>query len=427
MSRRRSQNQAAARRARQRRRQTRRLERKRGPATFLHAITSGALALPGFADRASAESAPLEVRTDYKFSRYAEDSLDAGQVAPGGERDRYEIDIHQFRFEAPIGDRWGVGLELAHETMTGATPWYVTPGLTPEDPIQVMTGATIEEARTDAMLTGTRYLDRGTLSGSAGVSVENDYLAINAGINGERQFNEKNTTVTAGIGGSFDQIEPVDTDLFPQRPTKENKQTYNLSVGASQVLGRATTIQSSLKYQLSDGFLSDPYKLAFVANIPETDERPDQRHQFSWLTRFRHHFARMDGTLHLDYKLGLDDWGINAHELELAWYQTLFERIRLIPSLRYYTQSQADFYAPFYIGPRSDGFRSSDYRLSPYGAFAYRLKAAARFQTWQLLWDANVSWERYESAGDLAIQGVDVENPGLVSYNLFSVGLTARF
>ena len=53
----------------------------------------------------------------------------------------------------------------------------------------------------------------------------------------------------------------------------------------------------------------------------------------------------------------------------------LWSSFRLIPSLRYYTQSQADFYAPYYISERSDGYYSSDYRLSPYGALAWRVKA----------------------------------------------------
>ena len=31
------------------------------------------------------------------------------------------------------------------------------------------------------------------------------------------------------------------------------------------------------------------------------------------------------------------------------------------------------------------------------------------------------------SGSELALESVDVENPGLVSFNLFTVGLTARF
>ncbi len=424
MSRRSRSSRAVARRARLRRRQERRLARK--PSAVLNALTSSAMALPGLAQRASAESSPTEVRADYKYSRYSEHPMKASKVAPGSETQRYDIDIHQFRFETGITDRIDLDVELGHETMSGASPWYIEPGPN-GDPVQVMTGATIDEARTDALLSSNLYLDQGKATLGAGVSYEKDYLAISGSLGGERQFNEKNTTLSGSFGFSVDQLSPSDTDRFPNRPDSEDKQTYDFNLGLGQVLGRNANVQTSLSYRFGTGYLSDPYKLAFVQNGPETDVRPDQRHQIAWLTRYRHHLKNVGATIHLDYQFAYDDWEINSHTIELAWYQTLWDRFRVIPSLRYYSQSQAYFYAPYYLGPRSDGLRSSDYRLSPYGALAWQVKAEARFQTWSLVWDASVSYQRYLSDGNLALQSVSVENPGLVSYDLFSVGLTARF
>jgi hypothetical protein len=123
----------------------------------------------------------------------------------------------------------------------------------------------------------------------------------------------------------------------------------------------------------------------------------------------------------------VDDWGINSHTIEVAWYQALFDAIRLIPGIRYYSQSQAEFYAPYYVAPRNDGLYSSDYRLSPFGALSWRIKAETRFQTWNIDWSATVGYERYTSSGDLALGDVKIENPGLVSFNLFSIGLVGRF
>jgi hypothetical protein len=410
--------------ARERRRQQRRRARK--PSALIRALTSAALALPGVAGPAAADSAPTTVRSDYRFSRYAEDPIEGAKVAPGGEKDRYEIDIHQFRFESGLGDRVGLGIDVTHETMSGATPWYVTPDEN-GDPVQVMTGATIDERRTDALVTGSYYLDRGKASLGGGISSENDYFSFNANVGGERQFNEKNTTLSGGVGGSWDTITPSGTREFPNRVDEENKQAYNGFLALGHVLGRATIVQTSVKYQFNTGFLSDPYKLSLVAGIPETDERPDQRHQISWLTRFRHHFKRIEATLHLDYMLYADDWNMNSHTIELAWYQTLFDRLRIVPSARYYSQGQADFYAPFYTGMRSDGLRSSDYRLSPFGAYSYRVEVEFPFDTWDYNWEINAAFERYVSGSELALESVDVENPGLVSFNLFTVGLTARF
>ena len=109
--------------------------------------------------------------------------------------------------------------------------------------------------------------------------------------------------------------------------------------------------------------------------------------------------------------------------------RSLWDAIRLTQAFRYYSQGQADFYAPFYLAQRADGLYSSDYRLSPYGALSWRLKAETSIADWPwtMNWRAGFSWERYISSGDFALGNVKTENPGLVSYNVISIGLTGRF
>ena len=403
----------------------RRTQRRRKPSA-LAALTSGALALPGLAGSAAAEGLTDQISSEYNYSHYSEASIPASKVAPGSERGRYDIDMHQVRLAAPIGERTALGLDVVYETMSGATPWYVIPGDNGE-PVQVMTGATVEDKRTDVLLEGKYFMDRSLASLSGGVSFEKDYFAINGGLGGQLDFNEKNTTLSGGLGVSIDSINPTDASEFPLRPDHENKQSYSGYIGLSQVLRRNVAVQSTLTYGLGTGFLSDPYKQALVMGEPVADSRPDLRNQIAWLTRYRHHFPSLNGTFHADYQFYWDDWHITAHTLEVAWYQSLFESVRLIPSFRYYTQGQTDFYANYYEQARSDGYYSSDYRLSPYGAISWRLRAETHFRTWQLDWVGSFSWERYLSSGSYALQKVSAPNPGLVSFDLFSVGVTTRF
>ena len=73
---------------------------------------------------------------------------------------------------------------------------------------------------------------------------------------------------------------------------------------------------------------------------------------------------------------------------------------------------------------------SSDYRLSPFGAISFRIRAEARFKGWPfeaLDCRTSLSYERYMSGGDLAFGKVNVENPGLVDFNVVSVNLTTNF
>lgn len=414
-----------AQRARRRRQQRRRTTGSRiSPA--LHALTTSALALPGIAGSASADTPTTEYSADYAFSRYSEDDLSSSDVAAGQKTERFEVDIHQFRIAAPLGDRMDVSLDLVHESMSGASPWYVIEE--DGDPVQVMSGATIDDERTDLLANGTYYFDESTASLSGGFSIEKDYLSINAGVQGTREFNEKNTTLSAGLSGSYDEIDPTqDRQIDPDRPGKDDKQTVSLFAGVSQVLGRASTIQTTLSYQHATGFLDDPYKKAVVEGVPLTDHRPSTRNQVVSLTRFRRHFSSITGSLHFDYRFYADDWDIESHTFDVAWHQSIFDLVRIIPSFRYYSQSQAEFYAPFFRSPRSDGRRSSDYRLSPFGAISYRIRAESRMQLFDLDIGLNASYERYESDADLAFESVSVEAPGLVDFDLFSIGINGRF
>jgi hypothetical protein len=392
----------------------------------LAALSAGALALPGLVRPAAAEGPLSQYSAEYAFSRYSEDPLPASKVTPGGERGRYEVDIHQLRLAGPLFARVDLGLDLVHEKMSGASPWYVVPDAD-GDPVQVMSGATIEDERTDALLEATLHFDRGSTTLGGGLSAENDYFAWNGGLRGERHFGEKRTTLSAGSAFSIDRIEPTDADLFPTRPAHERKWSGSVFAGIAQVLTRESALQSSLTFQRQSGYLSDPYKQVLVAGDPVADRRPDARNQVTWLTRYRHHVEPVAGTLQAEYRFYADDWRITSHTLEVAWDQAIWDALHLVPSFRYYSQSQAEFYGPFFEAAPSDGLQSSDYRLSPYGAIAWRLKAETRFSTGSLDWRAAFSWQRYLSSGDWALGKVAVANPGLVSFNLFSIALTARF
>jgi hypothetical protein len=292
---------------------------------MLAALTASALALPGLALPGLAPDALADGPTERwsletATSFYAEDDVDSDKVSSGS-TSRYEIQTQQLQLKAPFTERTDLGLNVTYESMSGATPWFVEPG--PDgDPVQVMTGATVEEERIDVLGTGSYYLDNGRLSLSGGLSNEKDYFAGNGGVEAEIHFNEKSTSLTTGLGFSLDTLEPTDADLFATRPKQENRQSVSAFAGISQVIRRNMALQSSLSFQRSTGFLADPYKLVSVGGVNLADSRPDERNQIAWLTRYRHHFDRMNGTLHADYRFSLDDWEIYAHSVELAYYQT---------------------------------------------------------------------------------------------------------
>jgi hypothetical protein len=421
------------------------------PSKTLTALTTSALALPGIAGSASAD-APIErASASSAFSYYKEDNLSPNKFSTSGgtgSRDRYEVFTGQLRFDIPATARTDIGIDLLYEEMSGASPWYVLPDNTTGKPLQVMSGATIEDERFEMLIDADFYLDRGKDTISAGFSKEKDYTSMNLGIGTERNYNDKNTTLSVAGGFSYDWIDPTDPSFSLARPSSEEKWSIDLFAGFSQILSRASTESFTVNYKHSDGYLSDPYKAIVELGASGTllsDERPDQKDQVSLLARYRHHFEMVSGSVHADYRFYSDDWGTTSHTVDLAWYQNFLEWLTITPSVRWYSQGKADFYETVLPAGRVPNHRSSDYRLSPYGALSYKIKAEVEFND-LLGYDApawlqavgisdgldliaSVSYERYFSDGNLSIVSVSEsdEAPGLVRFRVFAVSLSGRF
>ena len=420
------------------------------PSKTLTALTTSALALPGIAGSASAD-APIErASASAAFSYYNEDNLSPSRFLDDGvgSRDRYEVFTQQIRLDLPMTERTDLGIDFLYEDMSGASPWFVQADPTTGKPLQVMSGATIEDERYDLLADVDFFLDNGKDTLSAGFSKEDDYLSINFGIAAQRNLNEKNTTVSASGGFSYDWINPTDARQFTTRRTADEKWSVDLFAGLSQILSRSSTMQLTVNYKHSNGFLSDPYKAIRSVDLNEpilADRRPTDKDQVSILLRYRHHFEKITASLHTDARVYTDDWGVTSYTAELAWYQNFLEWLTITPSVRWYSQGKSDFYDT--VLPIGDNSRhhSSDYRLSPYGAVSYKIKAEVEFMD---LWQyeapdwlqavgisdgmdliASVAYERYYSDGDLSIVTVSEsdEAPGLVRFRVFTVSLSGRF
>jgi hypothetical protein len=396
---------------------------KKPPNAALLALTATALCLPGYSRPAQAW-ADSNVHTGYRYSAYRESALPADRNSTGLEASRYHVDTHQFNVLWPSSEQLDFAADLTYETMSGASPWFIVPDANGK-PVQVMSGATIHDQREAVQLHGRRYQEdaRQTLLG--GISHERDYLSVNGGLEGEWDFSQQQQTLSAGVGYSYNRLSPTDgeSSAYPNRIARASKDTGTVYVGFSQVLDPQTVAQIGLSYERENGYLSDPYKEAYVAGNVLQDHRPDRRNEYAATARLRHYFDAADAALHLDYRYYRDSWGIVASTVELGWYQNLPWQLQVVPAVRYYTQGYADFYQPFYTAARPDGDYSSDYRLSAYGALSIRLGVMKNWREWSF----SLSGERYRSGGGYAAKGGVQENPGLVDFSVISAALSRRF
>jgi len=418
------------------------LERRRQRARkgrALEALTKSALALPGLAGLAPLAHADAPTETwdvDLSGSWYKEADLSTGQWAEelGGSTERYSIQAYQLGVLAPVTSQIDMSVDLVFETMSGASPWYVLPDVDDPNgkrPVAAMTGATIEDTRVDGQLTANHYFDRGRLSMSGGFSTENDYLSGNFGFSAQRSYNDKNTTLGGGVSFSWDTIRPTDADVHQGDADAEfHKKTITLSGNISQLLSRSAVMQIGMTYKNSQGFLSDPYKRFYLTGTGEkiNDRRPEIRNQGTILARYRQYFDGPNASWHFDAQGYFDSWAVRSLAIETAWYQTLGERWQLVPSLRYYSQSQADFYITWLFADNQE-YVSSDYRLSPFGAVQGGLRIVGRFDD-RVKWghlEASLGYDYYWSSEKFALQRVNYGNPGLVRWGLLSARISGRF
>ncbi len=123
------------------------------------------------------------------------------------------------------------------------------------------------------------------------------------------------------------------------------------------------------------------------------EQRPDARNQWHWNAHWAQYVEPLDAALHLGYGFAHDDWGINAHTFDADWVQPLGNGWTVTPRIRYYSQSAADFYSPYFIVPAKNKLLSeenpngiifpenfsSDQRLSGYGTLSGGITVSKQF------------------------------------------------
>ena len=372
-----------------------------------------------------AESTPTDEIFAYRFSQYEEADAPAERTLTGT-TERYQIDIHQFRYARPLAGDWYLNSEFQYETMSGASA-IRTYRLPDGKSALIMSGASIDDTRYDLKLAPKRYFSGalngeldGTLGANVALSLEDDYRSIALGADGTLELFNKQTTLIGSLSIAQDELSPSDAWISAdrQRADGRGKKTVSLYEGVSQIIDKNRIVQIGAGYTRLSGYLSDPYR--------QEDRRPDERGQLTLTTQYRHFFPVLDGAaLQADYRYYSDNWGIRSHTITARWAQTSLLspfRFTLTPMLRYYRQTQADFYSLEYA-PAADEFNSSDARLSSYGAFSYGLEGRVNYREWTL----SIDWQQYYSSEDFAlVQTTDNETPALVDYSIISIGIEFR-
>ena len=260
-------------------------------------------------------------------------------------------------------------------------------------------------------------LDR-RLSWGAGFSTEGDFTSFSGSAAVSRDLNNKNTTLSAGIGLELDVIDPnggaPEAMLSPNAQQasvvcttapstgkttcssgagSKNRTVLSGLIGVTQVVTRRWLSQFNLTLESGSGYFNDPYKVVSVvtssglnsADPYVAEGRPGTRTRTGLYWQHKIHPFSQD-VIDLSYRWYSDSWGITSGTWDLKYRLELGDSFYIEPHWRSYRQSAADFYRPWLLEgadynsathQASVAYASADSRLGEFSAKTVGVKVAA--------------------------------------------------
>lgn len=265
------------------------------------------------------------------------------------------------------------------------------------------TASPYTEERTEYTL-GADYLEGNSiLSLSYTNSTENDYEANTLYLGISQEFFGNMTTLSIGYARGWDTVMEVGNPSFEEEAERQNYQ-----LGITQVLTPNSLMGFNVEVVTDEGFLENPYRVnryidpSDPTNFLNQKERyPDTRTSVAAAVSGRYYLP-WRASVRGNYRYFTDDWGIDAHTVEVGYVHGLGPNWTLEGGVRYYVQDQADFYSDLYDYGNSQTHLARDKELSSFTGVTF--SAGVEYQ-----------WER------VSIPGIDRLQLGLlVDYLDFS-------
>ncbi len=208
-----------------------------------------------------------------------------------------------------------------------------------------------------------------TLAGGYRYSIEPDYESHGGALSLAWNLADNAATLALSVGGSADTVGRVGDDAFA-----EDVDTFVTGLSFTQVIDTDTLVQVLYDVTIVRGYQASAYRYVALGGdgqcqrlapfcLPEQNPRERLRHALA--LRLRRALGQR-WSLGAGYRGYIDDWGILSHtaRADLTWAPDASSAIAL--TYRFYTQSAADHYKPFYFdSDRFDAYFTRDKELSP--------------------------------------------------------------
>ena len=372
---------------------------KRNPKqNKLKSLFSAALAIPGLglASSGQAQSMPDAPIIRIRYADYKD--------YQSGKEDRMTIQAPMVSLQTPISESDVLEASFTYDSVSGASPYYLST-------LSGASGIGVNDIRRAGDVKLTHFFDGFNIGVGGRVSDEDDFLSRGGLIDAHIWTPDKNTTFTLGFS-----LDEDDISSSIQSDFNETRRSEGYLFGITQVLDANSIVQSNFNYAHASGYQSDPYKTL--------DNRPSTRDAWSLMNRYNLFFPELEASLHVDYRFFIDSWGIKSHMLEVAWYQPFGNNWMVRPSVRYYSQSAAQFYEGDFPPQEPNQFFSADQRMGNFGSIGGGLKLIRELGRG---FSADISFESFLQTPGLKLGNGPSNDVKDFYAAFFSVGVSKKF
>jgi len=294
-----------------------------------------------------------------------------------------------------------LSIKYTYETFEKEAPENAADAVTGATTVSGGTGGGFEETRHEIVTGASRRFGSTLIGLGYFYGDESDFRSNAYSIAVTQELFDRNLTVTALYGKTFDEIDKLDP---PNADFPKEKETDTYTIAATQILTPRLLVTGGYSLSRVEGFQSLPLRKVnalqgFIQGIPIgtifEEKHPDLRVRQTVFLRLRQYFLSGRSTdLNLSYYT--DDWGIRAVAAEPRVEQYLTEKVILRLRWRFYSQTAADFYQTTYAAAEitPDTLKTADLRMRRFNShtvgFSFRLLGDTEKD-----WSVRMGYDRY--------------------------------
>ncbi len=300
-----------------------------------------------------------------------------------------------------FGERVSIGLNHYVDNVTSAS-------------IDVVVNASeYTEKREENTLSVDYLRDKTTMSFGYTRSIESDYDATTLSIGISQDMFGDLTTVSLGFAIGDNIVGQNGNDAF-----EEDTRVRSYRVSVSQILTKRLVMALAFETITDEGFLNNPYRsVRYVDGTSpvgysfQPEVYPGTRTSSALALR-GNYYLEQRAALHAGYRVFSDSWGIDANSIEFGYTLPYGDAWILEASVRFYDQSDADFYADLFPFQDAQNYLARDKELSEFSSVTLGAGVAWEFgRAWQAIdrgsLNLNVDWIQfdYDNFTDLTAGG----------------------